>query len=274
MLTRFSLGQVNAALGTNLTQEKYDDRIRILRETEAFAREACVGSTAVADGGASSPAATESTSTRGREETESCHSGSDRVWAAQKVSPLHLLADVAGREHVQRRSTGAVPTLGPVEPISGSPGSAENAASPSRPDLFVGGGVGSMEQPSAGGHGLVTLSDGSCLPIGCLEGPAPNPGHASGIDTDGQGGTNGIGLGIPLGRGGPTISDRPAKRQRVGREADGLCHGDPGRNSAVEHAAGQDDGQDEDEEIGGDSAQEEEVDLLMHEFLRLDSENS
>jgi hypothetical protein len=49
---------------------------------------------------------------------------------------------------------GAVLTLGPVESISGSPGSAENAASPPQPDLLVGKGVRSMEQPHLARDGL------------------------------------------------------------------------------------------------------------------------
>jgi hypothetical protein len=256
MLTPFSLDQVNAALGTNLTRKEYNDRIQILRETEAFARESCVRSTAVSDDRASSPPATESASTRGREEIASWHGASGMVRAAQEASPLHLLADVAGRAYIAPRFAGAVPTLRPTEPISGSPHAF--LPSPSQHDLLVGRGVGTIEQPSASDSShpssLVTLSDGSCLPIGYLDVLAPvnNSGYTSGIegkgiDTDGPGGPNGTGLGTPQGHDGPTLSDRPAKRQRADREADGLCHGDPGRISAAEHAARQGEGQDESE---------------------------
>lgn len=152
-----------------------------------------------------------------------CHVNLDAV-LAQQASPLHLLAHAAGQERDERRSTGAVPTLGPAEPISGSPGSAENAASPSQPDLLIGGEVGSMEQPSASSHGLVTFSGGSWVPIGCLEGPGPTNNSA---------------------HDGLTLSDRPAKRKKADREADELCHSNPGGTSAAEHAARQDEGQDE-----------------------------
>jgi hypothetical protein len=231
ILTQYSLDQVNAALGTNLTQEKYDDRIRILRETEAFARESCVKSTAVSNGSpvaslnvdvnshlvrstSTTPFRPANTSTQDRdgstthratkrqrtdqEVDELCHGNSGGISATQAGSPLDVLADV-------------------------------------------------------------TLPNGSRLPITNLEGQSPNnPGIAAGmegtgIDTDAQGEPSGISLGTIVS---PGCRNSPAESL------------DPLR--MLLDAAGQ--AERLDQEIRN-SAQEEAVDLLMREYLYLDSES-
>ncbi|KAK4097781.1 hypothetical protein N658DRAFT_500095, partial [Parathielavia hyrcaniae] len=180
-----------------------------------------------------------------------CHGNLDEV-LVQQASPLHLLADMAGR-------TGPVPTLGPMEPISGNPGSPdENAASPSQPNLLVGGGVESMEQPSASSQsntsGRFTLPNGLCLPIACLKERSliNNLGHAAG--TEGTG-IYGDALRAPSGFAIGTLVS-PECRDSVSIES-------PCQLQIFSEAAGQAERQ----AAAGNSSREKELDVFMDEVL-------
>ncbi len=305
---------MNAALGTKLGQEEYDERVRIVRETAALVRAPSAERTAPCDLATNPPLTTESAPARGREGSGTapfrpinsnlrrrdgptastcptkrqrrdqdgaggfCHGNSNGVLAAHEASSLRLLADVAGWEHEELHSTGVVPTLRPAEQISGTPvpdhddnllgitsttyeplrlGHDVAAASP-RDSLPAESDVRNLSprdvedaaspQPSVSSYsnpsGLVTLPDGSCLPIRYLKGQAAGIAGMA-IDTDALGTPSGISLGTIVS---PECRDLMAPTES------------PRQSHMLSEAAGQAEMQDQEKSL-------REVDLLMSEFV-------